>query len=68
MHKGMRKAGAQGQGRRGCNLFLSVAVAVVPLWEPGMNSRQPFSIVQSSRANHRPIADNGSVWRNVESW
>jgi len=41
---------------------------LLPLCDPGMNHRQPFSRVASSRAIQNPISFMGSVCRNVESW
>jgi hypothetical protein len=38
------------------------------LCEPGANHRQPFSSVAASRANQKPTAEGGSVYRKVESW
>lgn len=40
----------------------------LPLCEPGINQRQPFSSVQSSSANQNPTADKGSVYKKEESW
>ena len=40
-----------------------------PVWDPGMNQRQPFSSVASSRAIHRPSTrPRGSVYRKEASW
>jgi len=44
--------------------FVTLALT---LWLPGTNERQPFSGVQSSSANHRPIAVEGWVVKNVWS-
>ena len=35
--------------------------------DPGMNQRQPFSVVASSRASHMPTSRCGEVYKNVES-
>ena len=38
------------------------------LCEPGRQWRQPFSMVASCRASHRPTTEGGSVYRYEESW
>ena len=40
---------------------------LLPLWLPGIKYMQPFSGVQFSRANQKPTAEGGCVYRKVES-
>ena len=50
-------------------MFVTSCAWSLPLCEPGMNQRQPFSSVASSRAIHTPNNfSSGSVNRNVPSW
>src|ERR1700694_1447485 len=37
------------------------------LCDPGTNDKHPFVVVQSSKANQKPTADGGSVYKNTES-
>jgi len=39
-----------------------------PLWEPGINQRQPLSTVASSSASHRPTTRRGAHAKYDASW
>lgn len=39
----------------------------LPLWDPGINHKQPLSFVQSCSGIHIPRALSGSVYKYVES-